>query len=90
MEKLNLRTAIKRTLCYSEVTVTVGGESQTYTLQGHTTAKKELKKVLNKFEGDEIPVVVVHNVEEKRAMPIETFIQHSVIINDEQEQEDNK
>ena len=86
VENLNLRTAIKRTLTYSEVTVCCGGESQVYTLTGETTAKKELKKVLNKFEGDEIPVVTVKVVSEKRAMALDTFIEHSVVIDkDEQE-----
>lgn len=79
MENLNLRTAVKRTVVYTEVTVVQDEEIKTYVVQGETTAKKELRKILKNTSDDVIPQVSVKVVVEKRAMPLDKFIEHSIV-----------
>lgn len=77
---MNIRQAITRNVTYSEVTASFEGESYTYIVYGATTPKKEMKRVLKDYKGEDVPVITVHTVTEKRAISIENFIQHSIII----------
>lgn len=79
---MNIRQAITRNITYSEVTVSFEGESYTYIVYGATTPKKEMKKVLKDYQGEDVPVITVHTVTEKRAISIENFINNSVLINE--------
>lgn len=82
---MNIRQAITRNVTYSEVTVSFEGESYTYIVYGATTPKKEMKRVLKDYKGDDVPVIVCHTVTEKRAISIENFINNSIIINESEE-----
>ena len=82
---MNIRQAITRNITYSEVTVSFEGESQTYLVYGETTPKKEMKKVLKAYEGEEIPTITVHTVSEKRAISLDNFIENSIVINESEE-----
>ena len=82
---MNIRQAITRNVTYTEVTVSFEGESQTYLVYGETTPKKEMKRVLKDYKGDDVPVIVCHTVTEKRAISIENFINNSIIINESEE-----
>ena len=82
---MNIRQAITRNITYSEVTVSFEGESQTYLVYGATTPKKEMKKVLKDYQGEDVPVITVHTVTEKRAISLENFINHSILINESEE-----
>ena len=82
---MNIRQAITRNITYSEVTVSFEGESQTYLVYGGTTPKREMKKVLKDYQGEDVPVITVHTVTEKRAISLENFINNSIIINESEE-----
>ena len=82
---MNIRQAITRNVTYSEVTVSFEGESQTYIVYGATTPTKEMKRVLKDYKGEDIPVITVHTVTEKRAITLENFINNSIIINESEE-----
>lgn len=82
---MNLRQAITRNITYSEVTVSFEGESQTYLVYGETTPKREMKRVLKDYQGEEVPVITVHTVTEKRAISLENFINNSIIIKESEE-----
>ena len=82
---MNIRQAITRKITYSEVTVSFEGESYTYIVYGTTTPKKEMKRVLKDYKGEDVPVITVHTVTEKRAISIENFINNSIIINESEE-----
>lgn len=85
---MNLREMIKRKITYSKVTVTYeGGKSYSYLVYGETTLKKEMKKVLKDYKGEEIPRISVTTVTERRAISLEDFIKNSILIS---EGEDNK
>lgn len=82
---MNIRQSITRNITYSEVTVSFEGESQTYLVYGETTPKREMKKVLKDYQGEDVPVITVHTVTEKRAISLENFINNSIIINESEE-----
>lgn len=82
---MNIRQAITRNVTYSEVTVSFEGESQTYIVYGVTTPTKEMKRVLKDYKGNDVPVITVHTVTEKRAISLENFINNSIIINESEE-----
>lgn len=82
---MNIRQAITRNITYSEVTVSFEGESQTYIVYGVTTPTKEMKRVLKDYKGNDVPVITVHTVTEKRAISLENFINNSIIINESEE-----
>lgn len=82
---MNIRQAITRNITYSEVTVSFEGESQTYIVYGATTSSKEMKKVLKDYKGEDVPVISVHTVTEKRAISLENFINNSIVINESEE-----
>lgn len=82
---MNIRQAITRNITYSEVTVSFEGESQTYIVYGATTPTKEMKRVLKDYKGEDVPVIIVHTVTEKRAISLENFINNSIIINESEE-----
>lgn len=82
---MNLRQSIKRKITYSEVIVTYEGKSYSYLVYGETTPKKEMKKVLKDYKGEEIPRITVITVTEKRAISLENFIKYSIKINEREE-----
>lgn len=83
---MNIRQAITRNITYSEVTINFKDSDKTYFVYGETTPKKEMKKFLKDYEGDELPQsIIVHSVTEKRAISLENFINHSIIINESEE-----
>lgn len=82
---MNLREMIKRKITYSEVMVSYEGKSYSYIVYGVTTPKKEMKKVLKDYKGEEIPRITVITVTEKRAISLENFINNSIIINESEE-----
>lgn len=82
---MNIRQAITRNITYSEVTVSLEGESQSYIVYGATTPAKEMKRVLKDYKGCHVPIISVHTVTEKRAISIENFINNSIIINESEE-----
>lgn len=82
---MNLRKLITRKVTYSEVTVSYEGESYTYIVYGVTTPKKEMKKVLKDYKGEEIPEITVITKTEKRAISLENFINNSILINESEE-----
>lgn len=87
--EINLRKAITRTLTISNVTLQDGETITNYTVLGETTPIKELKKHLK--EGKEtIPTISVETITEKRAITVEDFIKHSVLVeNLKNESEEN-
>lgn len=82
---MNLREMIKRKITYSEVMVSYEGKSYSYIVYGVTTPKKEMKKVLKDYKGEEIPRITVITVTEKRAISLENFINNSILINESEE-----
>jgi hypothetical protein len=76
---------IKRKITYSKVIVTYEGKSYSYLVYGETTLKKEMRKVLKDFKGEEIPRITVTTVTEKRAISLENFINNSKIISESEE-----
>jgi len=82
---LNLRQSITRKITYSEVIVTYEGNSYSYLVYGETTPKKEMKKVLKDYKGEEIPRITVITLTEKRAISLENFIKNSILINEREE-----
>jgi len=52
---------------------------------GETTPKKEIKKVLKDYKGEEIPKITVTTVTEKRAISLDNFIKDSILINEREE-----
>lgn len=76
---------IKRKITYSEVMVSYEGKSYSYIVYGVTTPKKEMKKVLKDYKGEEIPRITVITVTEKRAISLENFINNSILINESEE-----
>jgi hypothetical protein len=76
---------IKRKITYSEVMVSYEGKNYSYIVYGVTTPKKEMKKVLKDYKGEEIPRITVITVTEKRAISLENFIKNSIIINESEE-----
>lgn len=82
---MNIRQAITRNITYSEVLVAFEGESYSYLVYGETTPKKEMKKVLKDYTGEDVPQIVVHTIKEKRAISIENFINNSIVINESEE-----
>lgn len=81
---MKIRQAVTRTLTYTEVTVSQGGEGYTYLVYGKSTPMKELKRIMKEGQVEEIPTIVCHVVTEKRAIDFETFINNSIIINNEE------
>lgn len=81
---MNLRNAITRTITYTEVEVTNKEGVDKYVVYGKTTPKKELKKILNNIEGDEIPTITTNTITEKRALSLEDFIKASEVIEGEE------
>ena len=82
---MNLREMIKRKITYSKVIVTYEGKSYSYLVYGETTLKKEMRKVLKDYKGEEIPIIKVITVTEKRAISLENFIKYSILINESEE-----
>lgn len=82
---MNLRKAIKRKITYSKVKVSFNKHSYNYLVYGATTPSKEMKKLLKKHKGEEIPEITVDTVTEKRAISLENFINNSIIINEGEE-----
>ena len=82
---MNLREMIKRKITYSEVIVSYEGSGYYYLVYGETTPKKEMKKVLKDYKGEEIPRITVHTVTEKRAISLENFIKNSILISEGEE-----
>ena len=82
---MNLRQSIKRKITYSKVIVTFEGNTYSYLVYGETTPKKEIKKVLKDYKGEEIPKITVTTVTEKRAISLDNFIKDSILINEREE-----
>lgn len=82
---MNLREMIKRKITYSKVIVTYEGKSYSYLVYGETTLKKEMRKVLKDYKGEEIPRITVTTVTEKRAISLENFIKNSILISEGEE-----
>ena len=81
---MNLREMIKRKITYSEVFVSTGDSGYYYLVYGDTTPKKEMKKLLKDYQGEEIPRITVTTVTEKRAISLENFLNNSIIIESEE------
>lgn len=81
---MNLRKLIKRNITYSIVTVKYKDEfwNDEYLVYGNTSIKTEMKKLLrsDKIPHNEIPVISVKTVTEKRAITIDNFINNSIKI----------
>lgn len=82
---MNLREMIKRKITYSKVKVSFDKHSYNYLVYGETTPSKEMKKLLKKHKGEEIPEITVNTVTEKRAISLENFINNSIIISEGEE-----
>ena len=82
---MNLREMIKRKITYSKVIVTYDGKSYSYLVYGETTLKKEMRKILKDNKGEEIPIITVHTVTERRAISLENFIKNSILISEGEE-----
>lgn len=82
---MNLRKAIKRKITYSKVKVSFNKHSYNYLVYGSTTPSREMKKLLKKHRGEEIPTITVDTVTEKRAISLEHFIYNSILINESEE-----
>ena len=82
---MNLREMIKRKITYSEVFVSSEESGYYYLVYGETTPKKEMKKVLKDYKGEEIPRITVTTVTEKRAISLEKFIKNSILISEGEE-----
>lgn len=94
---MNIRQSITRNITYSIVTIIDNmvvqeeGKEQpitvmsNYTVYGETTPTKEMKKLLKDFKGSILPTITVETITEKRAISIEDFIAHSIIINENEE-----
>ena len=82
---MNLREMIKRKITYSKVIVTYEGKSYSYLVYGETTLKKEMRKILKDYKGEEIPIITVHTVTERRAISLENFIKNSILISEGEE-----
>jgi len=83
---MNLRKLIKRNITYSIVTVKYKDEfwNSTYYVYGNTSVKTEMKKLLRSetHPTDEIPVIHIETITEKRAISIDNFINYSIKINE--------
>ena len=82
---MNLREMIKRKITYSKVIVTYEGKSYSYLVYGETTLKKEMRKILKDNKGEEIPIIKVITVTERRAISLEKFIKNSILISEGEE-----
>ena len=84
---MNLREMIKRKITYSEVIVIYEGKDTgySYLVYGETSPSKEMRKILKDNKGEEIPIIKVITVTEKRAISLENFIKYSILINESEE-----
>lgn len=82
---MNLREMIKRKITYSEVTVSFEEQGYSYLVYGETTPKKEMRKILKDNKGEEIPIIKVTTVTERRAISLEDFIKNSILISEGEE-----
>ena len=82
---MNTRKLINRNVTYSIVTVKFkdGFWNDEYYVYGTTSIKSELKKILknDNCPVDDIPVVTIKQVTEKRSMTIDDFIKYSIKVN---------
>jgi hypothetical protein len=78
---------IKRKITYSEVIVIYEGKDTgyAYLVYGETSPSKEMRKILKDNKGEEIPIIKVITVTEKRAISLENFIKYSILINESEE-----
>lgn len=77
---MKIRECITRNITYSIVNVINGEEQYHYLVYGKTTEKGELQKLLKLSTNNIIPIVTVKTVTEKRAIDIENFVKHSILI----------
>lgn len=82
---MNLRQAVTRNITYTIVKVTLNGETHEDIIYGKTTKAKVMKEWLKSNE--EIPTIEIEEKTEKRAISINDFISHSIIINNNESEE---
>ena len=82
---MNTRKLINRNITYTIVTVKFKDSfwDNEYYVYGTTSIKTELKKILksDSCPVDDIPLVTIKQVTEKRSMTIDDFIKYSIKVN---------
>lgn len=82
---MNLRQCINRKVTYTIVTLQFKDKVKTYVVYGKTTKQKELLKYLKAATNEEVPVITIKVITERRSMTLENFIQNSILIYESEE-----
>ena len=84
---MNLRQNVNRKVTYSIVTLRNKREEKQYIVYGKTTVQQELLKYLRSLKNanEELPVITVKVITERRTMEIDKFIENSILINESEE-----